>query len=104
MTTGAHLSKELYDLIKSIGETRSKQEEDKIITNELQGSDTIYEKRFKLFVHIPDPFIFQNSQPFVKAISLIDNWLFHRLLSTPQKSIEFLLWFKNFDQHFPFNI
>ena len=36
MTTGAHLSKELYDLIKSIGETRSKQEEDKIITNELR--------------------------------------------------------------------
>lgn len=35
MSSGSHLSKDLYDLIKSIGETRSKQEEDKIITNEL---------------------------------------------------------------------
>ena len=31
MSSGQHLSRELYDLIKSIGETRSKQEEDKII-------------------------------------------------------------------------
>lgn len=36
MSSGQHLSKELYDLIKSIGETRSKQEEDKIIQNDLQ--------------------------------------------------------------------
>lgn len=34
MSSGSHLSKELYDLIKSIGETRSKQEEDKIILQE----------------------------------------------------------------------
>jgi AP-4 complex subunit epsilon-1 len=35
MSSGSHLSKDLHDLIKSIGETRSKQEEDKIITKEL---------------------------------------------------------------------
>ena len=34
MTSGSHLSKELLDLVKSIGESRSKQEEDRIITNE----------------------------------------------------------------------
>jgi len=32
--SGSHLSKELFDLIKSIGEARSKQEEDKIISSE----------------------------------------------------------------------
>ena len=34
MSSGSHLSKELLDLVKSIGESRSKQEEDKIITLE----------------------------------------------------------------------
>lgn len=34
MTSGSHLSKELLDLVKSIGESRSKQEEDRIITKE----------------------------------------------------------------------
>lgn len=34
MSAGAHLSKEIHDLIKSIGETRSKQEEDHIILEE----------------------------------------------------------------------
>lgn len=34
MTSGSHLSKELLDLVKSIGESRSKQEEDRIISNE----------------------------------------------------------------------
>jgi len=36
MSTGSHLSKELLELVKSIGESRSKQEEDKIITHETQ--------------------------------------------------------------------
>ena len=36
MSSGQHLSKELHDLIKSIGETRSKQEEDKIISSEVK--------------------------------------------------------------------
>jgi len=36
MASGSHLSKELLDLVKSIGESRSKQEEDKIITAESQ--------------------------------------------------------------------
>lgn len=36
MSSGAHLSKELHELIKQIGETRSKQEEDKIIILEAQ--------------------------------------------------------------------
>jgi AP-4 complex subunit epsilon-1 len=35
MSSGQHLSKELYDLVKSIGETRSKQEEDKIISQDV---------------------------------------------------------------------
>ena len=34
MSASSHLSKELLDLVKSIGESRSKQEEDKIITFE----------------------------------------------------------------------
>lgn len=34
MSSGSHLSKELLDLVKSIGESRSKQEEDKIISAE----------------------------------------------------------------------
>ena len=36
MSSGSHLSKELLELVKSIGESRSKQEEDKIITGEAQ--------------------------------------------------------------------
>ena len=34
MSSGNHLSKELFELVKSIGESRSKQEEDKIIISE----------------------------------------------------------------------
>jgi len=33
--SGGHLSKEFFELVKSIGESRSKQEEDKIIVNEI---------------------------------------------------------------------
>ena len=33
---GSHLSKEMLDLIKSIGDSRSKQEEDKIIVKEVE--------------------------------------------------------------------
>lgn len=33
--SGSHLSKDFFDLVKSIGESRSKQEEDKIIVNEV---------------------------------------------------------------------
>jgi len=35
MSGGGHLSKEFFELVKSIGESRSKQEEDKIIVNEI---------------------------------------------------------------------
>ena len=35
MHSGSHLSKELFELVKSIGECRSKQEEDKIILQEM---------------------------------------------------------------------
>lgn len=35
MTSGSHLSKDLYEVIKSIGETKSKEQEDRIIQNEL---------------------------------------------------------------------
>jgi AP-4 complex subunit epsilon-1 len=34
-SSGSHLSREFFDLVKSIGECRSKQEEDKIIENEM---------------------------------------------------------------------
>jgi len=34
MSNNQQLTKEMHDLIKSIGETRSKQEEDKIILTE----------------------------------------------------------------------
>lgn len=35
MHCGGHLSKEFFELVKQIGESRSKQEEDKIILNEV---------------------------------------------------------------------
>lgn len=35
MSSGSHLSKELYELIKSIGETKSKEQEDRIIRDDL---------------------------------------------------------------------
>jgi AP-4 complex subunit epsilon-1 len=36
MSSGGHLSKEFFELVKSIGESRSKQEEDQIIQREVQ--------------------------------------------------------------------
>ncbi len=36
MSSGNHLSKEFFELVKSIGESRSKQEEDKIISHEVR--------------------------------------------------------------------
>ena len=35
-TSGSHLSKDMLELIKSIGDSRSKQEEDKIIVKEVE--------------------------------------------------------------------
>lgn len=35
MSGSSHLSKEFFDLVKAIGESRSKQEEDKIVTREV---------------------------------------------------------------------
>ncbi len=35
MSGTSHLSKEFFDLVKSIGESRSKQEEDKIVIREV---------------------------------------------------------------------
>lgn len=34
--SGSHLSKDFFDFVKSIGESRSKQEEDKIVLNEVR--------------------------------------------------------------------
>ena len=34
--SGGHLSKDFFELVKSIGESRSKQEEDRIILSEVQ--------------------------------------------------------------------
>lgn len=45
MSSGSHLSKELLELVKSIGESRSKQEEDKIITNEAASLKTKFLER-----------------------------------------------------------
>ena len=56
MSSGSHLSKELLELVKSIGESRSKQEEDKIITQEAQSLKTKFlernlpEKKMKEFL------------------------------------------------------
>ena len=36
-SAGSHLSKDMLDLIKSIGDSRSKQEEDKIISRECES-------------------------------------------------------------------
>jgi len=36
MAAGAHLSKDFFDLVKSIGEAKSKQEEDRIVVHEVQ--------------------------------------------------------------------
>lgn len=53
MTSGSHLSKELLDLVKSIGESRSKQEEDRIISKEASllkvkiGERNLPEKKLK---------------------------------------------------------
>jgi AP-4 complex subunit epsilon-1 len=54
--SGSHLSKDLYDLIKSIGDSRSKQEEDKIIRNEAKQlierfkSKSISDKQMKEYL------------------------------------------------------
>ena len=45
MSNSSHLSKELLDLVKSIGESRSKQEEDKIITSEATTLKTKFLER-----------------------------------------------------------
>jgi AP-4 complex subunit epsilon-1 len=37
MSSGSHLSRDFFELVKSIGESRSKQEEDKIVLNELSN-------------------------------------------------------------------
>lgn len=34
--SGSHLSKDFFDLVKAIGESKSKQEEDRIIMNEVR--------------------------------------------------------------------
>ena len=35
--SGSHLSKDFFELVKSIGESKSKQEEDRIILDEVQA-------------------------------------------------------------------
>lgn len=36
--SGSHLSKDFFELVKAIGESKSKQEEDRIIMNEVRVS------------------------------------------------------------------
>jgi len=54
--SGSHLSKDLYDLIKAIGDSRSKQEEDRIIRNEVKQlverfkSKSINDKKMKEYL------------------------------------------------------
>lgn len=55
-SSGSHLSKELFELVKSIGESRSKQEEDKIILGEMNvlknkiGEPNIPPKKMKEYL------------------------------------------------------
>ena len=51
MMSGSHLSKDFFDLVKSIGESRSKQEEDKIITHEV----LVLKSKMVLSLHSPIP-------------------------------------------------
>jgi hypothetical protein len=44
MSNGSHLSKDILELIKCIGETRSKQEEDKMITLEASSLRSTIDK------------------------------------------------------------
>lgn len=60
MSSGAHLSKELHDLIKSIGETRSKQEEDKIILTE--------QARLKEKISEPNQSVRRQKENLIKSI------------------------------------
>lgn len=55
-SSGTQLSKDFYDLVKAIGESRSKQEEDKIIQNEIRflrqnmGAKDVPSKRMREFL------------------------------------------------------
>ena len=56
MAAGAHLSKDFFDLVKSIGESKSKQEEDRIIVAEVGslkrglGDRTLTGKRLREYL------------------------------------------------------
>lgn len=41
--SGSHLSKDFFELVKAIGESKSKQEEDRIVLNEVRESEVLYE-------------------------------------------------------------
>ena len=49
MSSSAHLSKELHELIKNIGETRSKQEEDKIMVVDQAKLKNVLQTKLKQF-------------------------------------------------------
>ena len=47
--SGMHLSKEFFELLKAIGESKSKQEEDRIIAREVAGKSSEFCFLFFLF-------------------------------------------------------